>query len=318
MRRKQLNEWLWDAWCCASVIGIWPRFIEPNLLSVNKLTLTLPSFSPALKGLKFLHFSDLHWDSHFSSSFAKRITSAINAMTPDFIFFTGDFICRAKLENGAGLKDFLNSLKARIGCYAVLGNHDYQEFVTVNPQGDYDVETPSKTSVIKKGFKRLFQAPTLTRQVTRRAASVKKHRELLELLADTPFQVLNNETKVVACDGQWINICGLEEYSLGKCLPSLAFKNYNNTYPGIILSHNPDTFAILQNYPGDLILSGHTHGGQVNLPWLWKRFTLLENVKLKGGLKQIGKKLGYINRGLSSIMKFRWFAPPELTLLTLK
>jgi predicted MPP superfamily phosphohydrolase len=317
MIKKQWSEWLWDAWCITSCIGIWPRYIEPRLLSIKRLTLVLPKFPKDLHGIKILQFSDLHWHAEFPCDFKKKIIRQINSLTPDLIVFSGDFLCRSKLENPEGLKVFLESLKARIGCFAVLGNHDYADFVTVNARGDYDVEDPSRTSTIAKGFKRLFSTTVLTKKVSDKARLVEKHEELIKLLEQTPFQLLNNTNKMITYNGQWMNICGLEEYSLGRCLPSLAFKNYDVKYPGIILSHNPDAFSRLKHYPGDLLLSGHTHGGQVNLPWLWKRFTRLENMEFKSGLKQLSGKFAYINRGISSVMKFRWFAPPELTLITL-
>lgn len=318
MSKKQWPEWLWDAWCIFSGIGIWPRYIEPLLLETNHLVLSISHLPKELTGLKILHFSDLHWNSQFSSFFKRKLIRKINALTPDLILFTGDFLCRSKLEHPEELKKILKSLKAKVGCFAVLGNHDYARFVTVNSEGDYDVEIPSLTSNICKGFKRLFQPVSLTKHVTAQAQQVGQHAELIALLSETPFQLLNNITKQVAYHKSWINICGLEEYSLGRFNPIEAFRNYDARYPGIVLSHNPDTFQILKHYPGDLILSGHTHGGQVNLPGLWKRFTRIENLQFKHGLKVVGKKWAYINRGISSVMKFRWFAMPELTLLTIK
>src|ERR1700722_3315000 len=102
----------------------------------------------------------------------------------------------------------------------------------------------------------------------------------------------------------------------GRFKPDLAFKDYNPAYTGIVLAHNPDCGPELKNYPGDVILSGHTHGGQINLPWLWKRFTLMKNMQYKRGLWKIGNKFMYVNRGIGSVMKFRWFAIPEILLLT--
>ncbi len=318
MSKKQWMEWVWDTWCIASGIGIWPRYIEPNLLEVNRLVLPIAHLPPQLVGLKLLHFSDLHWSGRFSSFLQRKLIRKANALKPDLILFTGDFLCCSQLEDCKGLKNILESLKAKIGCFAVLGNHDYARFVTVNEQGDYDVEAPSSTSTIGKGFKRLFQPISLTKQVTVQARQVEWHAELMALLKQTPFQVLNNTTKRIAYKGQWMNICGLEEYSLGRFNPEIAFKDYDVRYPGIILSHNPDTLEMLKHYPGEIILSGHTHGGQVNLPVLWKRFTRIEHLQFKHGLKVIGKKWAYINRGISSVLKFRWFAAPELTLLTLQ
>lgn len=315
---KHWTEWAWDVWCIISGIGIWPRYIEPRLLEINRLALPIPELPTELIGMKILHFSDLHWDGQFSPYLRRKLIRKVNALKPDLILFTGDFICCSKLENPEGLRETLESLKAKIGYFAILGNHDYARFITVNAQGDYDVEAPSSASGITKGFKRLFQPIALTKQVTLEAQQVEQHADLMALLKETPFQVLSNATQRVAYKRSWINICGLEEYSSGKFNPDVAFQDYDARYPGLILSHNPDTVEILRNYPGNVILSGHTHGGQVNLPILWKRFTRIEHLQFKCGLKAVGKKWVYINRGISSVMKFRWFAKPEATLLILQ
>jgi uncharacterized protein len=318
MGKKQGVEWAWDVWCIASGIGIWPRYIEPRLLEITRLTRPIPNLPSELQGLTILQFSDLHWNAQFSSLLQKKLIRKINLLQPDLILFTGDFLCCSKLEDPDGLKLILESLKAKIGCFAVLGNHDYAHFVSVNSKGDYDVDESSTHSNIGKGFKRLFKKTTLTKCVTDQAKKVGFNTDLMKLLQQTPFQLLNNVSKLVAYKGSWINICGLEEYTLGKFNPDIAFKDYNICYPGIVLSHNPDILPILKHYPGDIILAGHTHGGQVNLPGLWKRFTLMEHLQFKQGLKELGKKWAYINRGISSVMKFRWFAAPELTMITLQ
>lgn len=317
-QKKKWSEWAWDLWCVASVIGLWPRFIEPHLLSITKLTLPIPRLQASLNGLKILQFSDLHWSGDFSSHLKRKLIQKINQLQPDLIVFTGDFLCRSKLEDKEGLQQLLCCLQAPYGCFAILGNHDYERFITVNTDGYYDVEYPSTTSDIGKGFKRLFSSTTLTGQATEEAKKVGQHRELVDLLSQTPFQLLNNKTQLVSLRDSKINICGLEEYSLGRFNPEKAFQHYDDTYSGIVLSHNPDTIERLKPYPGDVILAGHTHGGQVNLPFLWKKFTQIEHLEFKSGLKRIGKRWAYINRGLASVMRFRWFAMPELTLLTLQ
>ncbi len=318
MLKKKWSEWAWDAWCIISGVGIWPRYIEPRLLSVSRLNLPIAYLPLELIGLKVLHFSDLHWSDQFSPHLQKKMIRKINALKPDLILFTGDFLCCSKLDNPKTLENILQSLKAKIGCFAILGNHDYARFVTVNSRGDYDIEEPTLQPNIIKGFKRLFQPISLTKRVTAQAKQVGQHAELMALLKRTSFQILNNETRQVAYNGSWINICGLEEYSLGRFNPKLAFERYDKRYPGIVLSHNPDTFQILKDYPGDIILAGHTHGGMVNLPVVWKRLARMEHLEFKRGLKEIEKKWAYINRGISDVMKFRWFAVPELALMTLQ
>ncbi len=316
-KAKRCGRWAWEGWCVCSLVGIWPRWIEPNLLFFSRINVVVPQLSRSFDGLKILHVSDLHWSADFSRLLKKQLLHQIASLEVDLVVFTGDFISKAKLEDKENLQSLLNAFKARFGCFAVLGNHDYAQFVTVGKSGDYEVDA-SSSSVLASGFNRLLRKIKPTGRVANSAKEVDYHQELVDLLKQTPFELLNNTTRQVSVQGEWINICGLEEHCLGRSNPLRAFQNYNPQFPGIILSHNPDAIERLSEYPGDLILSGHTHGGQVNLPFLWDRFTLVERTDLKRGLKKVGKKWIYISRGIGSIMKFRWFSPPQISLLTLR
>jgi predicted MPP superfamily phosphohydrolase len=307
----------WDLLCIASGIGIWPRFIEPRLIATTDLRLTLPALPLALKGLKIAQFSDLHFSAASSSHFLRKLTKKIEDFSPDLITFTGDFLCHSHLDDPEQLKKFLRQFHAPYGCYAILGNHDYRHYVSINSRGDYDVIDPH-ASTVKKGWQRLLTTTSLTGITTPAAAHVELHPGLVALLADTPFKLLHNETCVLPIKSSGLNITGLGEYSAGKCLPAPAFRDYQPEYPGIVLAHNPDSLRLLQNFPGDLILSGHTHGGQVNLPGLCHKFMLLENSSLKRGLLKVANKQIYINRGVGGVMPFRWFSLPEVLLLTLE
>lgn len=314
--RNSIYSILWDGFCALSIVGIWPRFIEPRLLSVTSLHYKLLNLPPALKGFKILQFSDLHFSARQPSFFLDRLFKKIEKLAPDLILFTGDFLCYGKMEDPARLKQFLNRLKAPYGCFAVLGNHDYANCVSVNSSGDYDLVEPEPS--LNKAFSRLTQSIVLTRKVSTQARKTPFNQDLINLLKETPFTLLHNETKLISVGDTKLNICGLGEHMLGKTVPSEAYLNYNPAYPGMILLHNPDGSSLLKNYPGNIIFSGHTHGGQVNLPWIWKKFTLMENISLKKGWHQIDGKQIYINRGLSGIIPFRFCSMPEILLLTLE
>jgi len=318
MYTKKIINWFWDAWCVLSLIGIWPRFVEPNLLSLNKIKINIPHLPLNLNGLTILQLSDLHWSSNFSASFKRKLIKKINRIDPDILVLTGDFLVRAKLEQPDGLLAFLSALKAKVGSFAVLGNHDYACYVTVNAKGDYDIEKKNPDAHILKGFKRLFSSISLSKKVSTKAKQTKTHTELIRLLEKSPFQLLHNKTVTLPINGSRLNICGLGEHTLGRCHPEQAFKHYDRKFPGIVLTHNPDSVPFLLDYPGDLILSGHTHGGQVNLPFIWNKFTCIENPQFKRGLKKLNGKYLYINRGVRGGVDFRWFSPPELTLFTLE
>lgn len=309
---------LWDLFCISSIIGIWPRFIEPKFLRTTELTLTLPSLPAELEGFKILQISDLHVTEKTESRFDKRLFKKIEALKPDLITLTGDLLCYSHMYNHKRLSDFLKRLKAPYGCYAALGNHDYAQSITINEDGDYDIIKKKHRSAIVRAFGRMFEETFLSKKTTDAAKNIPLHHELVELLDQTSVKLLHNTTHTIDVNGAKLNLCGLGEYTLGKLDPERAFSNYNIDAPGIVLMHNPDGIKLLADTPGDIVLSGHTHGGQVNFPWMWKKFVQLENPRLKKGLIRIHDKWLYVNRGLGSVLPFRWFAPPEILLLTLR
>lgn len=318
-KKFRLGNFLWDLWCVVSVVGIWPRFIEPNSLSTRKLKLKIPSLPESLKGLRILQFSDLHLNRGITDHFLNKLKHNIEKLSPDIITYTGDFLCYGRFFDKERLLEFFQSIpKAKYGNYAIMGNHDYSDYICVNENGDYDIgDNDTDKSVIIKGFERLLKKLEVTGKITPEAEQVGFNEELIGLVNETHFQLFHNETVTIPINGTKLNICGLGEHMLGQAKPEEAFKNYQKEYPGIILVHNPDAVPHLKNYPGEVILCGHTHGGQVNLPWMWKRFIVLENMRYKSGLFYEDDRWIYVNRGVGGVMNFRWFCMPEILLLEL-
>lgn len=317
MNTAKLLNGLWDLFCVTSVVGIWPRYIEPNLLSTRKITLPIRHLPKALDGFSIVQFSDLHLDQTVPEYFLQKLTKRINAIKPDLIAFTGDFISYSTLNEPVRLKQLLQQLRAPYGSYAIFGNHDYSDYVGINEQGDYDLIERGPTE-IGKGFRRLLRPPRLSKKHSSNLSNLTPHSELVTLLQDTPFVLLENATTQIAVKDSFLNIVGLGEYFAGRCQPEVAFKNYDRAYPGIILAHNPDAAPLLESYPGDVILSGHVHGGQINLPGIVTRFCVMEYPEFKRGLFRLGDKLLYVNRGIGGSLRFRWFAVPEITHITLQ
>lgn len=315
---KTKYNFLWNIWCCISIIGIWPRYIEPNLLFLNHKKIPIKQLPSDLVGFKILQFSDLHLNEGISDHFIKKLCRKINLANPDLIVFTGDFLCYSKLIQKERLKELLKAIpQAKYGNYAILGNHDYEKYVFINQDGDYDCEDKVVKSSLLRGFKRLFSTITITKKFADSLCELKPNNELIELLKESSFQLLHNETEGVLVNSSKLNICGLGEYMAGQLNPIQAFKNYDRDFPGIILAHNPDSLRYLKGYPGEVAFCGHTHGGQINIPFLAHKFLLLENRKFKRGLIKDGNRLVYINRGIAGVLNFRCFSPPEILLAEL-
>lgn len=307
---KNHKTLLWDAFCFASLLGIWPRFIEPKLLKITHLTFPFPYLSAPFK---ILQISDLHFHSGAKPNFLNKLTRSISKEAPDLIAITGDFLCYGKLEDPSRLQQFLQELKAPFGTYAVLGNHDYSQGIGINREGDYDVVEVS-SAPFKEGFSRLFYTTTLSKKVTARVKLLEPNPQLLNILNRASIKLLNNQSVQV---GNLFNISGIEEHMAGRVNLESTFANYSKELPGIILAHNPDAIPALKKVPGNIILCGHTHGGEVNLPWLWRRFTALENPQYRRGLFYEDQKTIYVSRGVGGTFPFRFNAVPEIVSITL-
>lgn len=308
---------LWDLWCVSSVVGIWPRFIEPNRLAATPLDVAIPDLPKPLHNWRVVHLTDLHLNPRMSTRFLSKVVRKVQAFDPHIVVFSGDFLCYATMPDFNRLRDFLCALKARVGNFASLGNHDYERYVSINKKGDYDI-CCGNCNVVAAGIKRICCKTQPTGITTDQCKELAGHPQLLALFRETPFTLLHNATETIAVGNSGINVSGLGDYMAGQCDATKAFENYKSDYPGIVLSHNPDSLPLLEECPGDIILCGHAHGGAVNLPWIWSRVTALENLDYTKGSVELDDKIAYINRGLGGTFCFRWRATPELLCMTLK
>ncbi len=299
-----------------SIIGIWPRFIEPNLLFTTRLSLPIAKLPEDLEGLKIAQFSDLHLQPDVPDHFLDRLFRKIQHWEPDLVVFTGDFLCYSKMSDPIRLKSFLSRFNAPLGCYTIFGNHDYQSYVAVNAAGDYDI-VESVPGEISKGFRRVLSKQKVTGVYSPRLGALQPNAELTSLLAGTPFELLDNRTIQIPVKKSALNLTGVGEYMASHFDPDQAFRGYDTQLPGIVLAHNPDCLPRLEAFPGDVILCGHLHGGQINLPWVRGRFVVLENPNFVRGTFRYGNKWVHISRGLGGTLRFRFRASPELTLITL-
>ena len=168
---------------------------------------------------------------------------------------------------------------------------------------------------------------------------------------DVKLQVINALEAVGICVlvnaiatplGQDLPLVGLGDIRVGEFQPKPVFSQLSPKTPRIVLSHNPDTAALLQPWRVDLQLSGHTHGGQIilprlgpvpqllkqirqlvpghwpkRIPFLGKCSGLVKNWQWNQGLHHLDHNQLYVNRGLGSYFPGRFNCPPEVTVITL-
>lgn len=302
----RLEKALIDAICICSGVGIWPRFIEPRIILKKHIKLTIPEWRG--RALRVLHLSDLHLDRDSPLLPIQRALSRAAQQKPDLVLWTGDFLVDADTHDWHMLRQLLSVCRGTFGTYACLGNHDYGQYC-FHDGGSAKQKSGNRLYRI---LRRLSSAPdsSLASDIEPQAP----HPQLLELLSSLHIEVLHNQHTICDVAGQPLTIAGIGD-PLAGCADS-AHRCWLDVprHPSLLLCHNPDIAGMV---PGDwsLILAGHTHGRQVNLPWLSRRLTRSVTPYTRGLYQLHDTTKLYVSRGLGSSLPFRLFSPPEVTWL---
>lgn len=259
---------------------------------VKKVPLTFGNLPETFKGLKIVHISDIHSGSLTDKQAVLKGIEKIMDEKPDLILFTGDLVNNQANEMEHYM-DVFNRLKAPMGVYSTLGNHDY---------GDY-VEWGSAQEKV---------------------ANLDK---LKQIHADLGWRLLMNEHVVLERGEHKIALLGVENWSAKARFPK--YGNMEKAYAGaeahpfkILMSHDPSHWdgEVRSKYADiDLMLSGHTHGMQfgVELPgFKWSPVQYVYE-QWAGLYEKEAQKL-YVNRGYGFIgYPGRVGILPEITVLEL-
>lgn len=140
------------------------------------------------------------------------------------------------------------------------------------------------------------------------------------IMKEANFELLiNQHQKLYNKMNDYIYICGLDDGMLGKPDPKKTLQDVEPHVFTILLAHQPDLVKTIENLPVDVQLSGHSHGGQVQLPFVGPIFTPVGATTYVEGFYQVGSTQLYVNRGIGTTrVPFRFLSPPELTIFTLK
>jgi uncharacterized protein len=246
---------------------------------LQKSFLTVPLSDGLKPPVKLLHLSDLHASPAVRLSYIARAIEAGLEWKPDLICVTGDFITRRFNEDDA-YRRILERLPATAPTYASLGNHDGGRWVSEN--GGYgDVEWISK------------------------------------LLEKSGIKLLHNESTRIRVAQRDLNLVGLGDIWAGNLDAQRGF-SARPAGETILLSHNPDTKEHVNVFHWNLMLSGHTHGGQLRVPWLGATpFAPVQDKRFVAGLHPWNERWIHVTKGIGSVFGVRINCPPEVSFLTL-
>jgi predicted MPP superfamily phosphohydrolase len=128
---------------------------------------------------------------------------------------------------------------------------------------------------------------------------------------------LHNEAVPIVNHGDTLHLVGVEDLWSRTCDLDAAFTGLTGSMPCIALAHNPRTVERLNGRRCDLMLSGHTHGGQVNLPVVGRPALRGKSRRFAAGLYHHRGTYLYVNKGVGFGFRFRFGVRPEVAVLTL-
>jgi predicted MPP superfamily phosphohydrolase len=259
---------------------------------LRRETVWFPDLPEAFDGFTITQITDVHSGSFTDAAGVQKGLDLVNDQQSDIILFTGDLINNHASEMEQWIPAF-SGLKAPLGKFSILGNHDY---------GDY----------VRWKHKEAKEANL---------------QRLKEIHAETGFRLLLNETIMLKKDGQSIALVGVENWGKGGFHKYGDLKKATEGLPSdtfrILMSHDPSHWegvTLQHDQHIHLTLSGHTHGMQFGIEFLGFRWSPIKYVyKQWAGLYHDEGRYLYVNRGFGFLgLKGRIGMWPEVAVITLR
>jgi predicted MPP superfamily phosphohydrolase len=258
---------------------------ERHWIDLTHIGIGIPGLPEAFEGFRIVQLSDIHLEAWTEPFFLRHAVERINALKPDAVFLTGDFVSEAPNSPDFPIRCAWKcaEILRRIECrrtYGILGNHD------------------------------MIAGPD----------------EIAKALTENGVTMLRNRCLPIERDGARFWLAGVDDPLKGDPDPGAAIperiRNLRDE-PVILMCHGPDYADELQIQAAGqavkLMLSGHTHGGQVRMPFVGPLALPPMGRKYVEGYFRLGGMQLYVNRGLGTVgVPFRFDCPPEITHITLR
>jgi predicted MPP superfamily phosphohydrolase len=276
--RGRWARWIGRSWARVS----YGFRVEPTWLELNHVPVSVQGLPGAFAGFRIAQLSDFHCSRQVTPAYLAEAVELARAQSPDLVVLTGDFVHRG-FKYVPAVATTLGRLTAPHGVYAVLGNHDF-----------------SVRNAL--GFRRHRHL----------------HRAVARALTAQGIRVLHNEAVLLRREKAALQLIGVADLWSRVCDLDRAFAGLSPELPSIVLAHNPRTALELDGRRCDLMLSGHTHGGQINLPGIGRPTLSRRARRFAAGLYRYRDAHVYVNKGVGFGFRFRFGARPEVAVLTLQ
>ena len=257
--------------------------VEPGSIRITRQRLMIHDLPAEMEGLRIIQISDVHHGPWLGLERVREVVRRTNALEPDLILLTGDYVYESPCYIEPAIAA-LAALKAKIGIVGVLGNHDW-----------WDRGKPMKAAFTRQGLR----------------------------LIDNTRVIVTRDRSIVREADNGLCLAGVGD--LWEDIPNYraALSNLPPNMPRLLLAHNPDCAedpAFLDGHHRvDLMISGHTHGGQVWVPGIGTPIVPSRHgQKYASGLVQGPVCPVFISRGIGlSGLPIRFGVPPEIVLMEL-
>ena len=255
---------------------LYSRFIATSGLNVKEYKVVNDKISDEYHGLKIVHLSDIHFGSTITENDLDHLVNKVNELNPDIVVITGDIIDERISYDKNILIDYLKKIQSKLGKFAISGNHDL-------PLDDFN------SIVEESGFTNLDNTYELIYANSNKPI-------IISGISSNYSDSSNIDTKTAKFDNYIANLTD----------------DIKPIY-SILLIHEPDFIDSLNVDNYDLILAGHSHGGQVKLPLIKKLYTPYGAKKYYDEYYKVNQTDLYISSGLgTSKLKFRLFNRPSI------
>ena len=305
----------------AAAIGFYARYVERARVRLDCFTVPMDKPGIPPQGLTILHLSDLHLRDGGTIQVRKldSLRQALACEQYDLLALTGDLI-----HDQPGLAtalSFIGELHPRLGGFSCLGNHDYWESSLWGIFGRRNDARPWRPLDIVEAVRKLWAFASKVLRNERVYAQVAAHdvpAMNAGLRALGVQQLVNASTCLRAAEiDLWI--AGVDDLSQGTPDLQEALLDVPLGALLLLLAHNPDIWLEAGVERADLVLSGHTHGGQVRLPILGSIHTQGTDLPRRhaAGWFQRGATRMFVTRGVGESLPLRLGAPPQAALIRL-